>query len=56
MQALGAEHKGPSEGILCQFRRYKEPDLLHQGEMGPFWRKGHIPTIQTQIRKGLLWV
>ena len=45
VQAFGAGEKSLGEGVLCQSRLEKKPNVLFQGEMGPFWGKGHLPTI-----------
>ena len=42
--AQGAESMGPGQRILFQSRLTKEPEVLCQGEVDPFWGEGHLPT------------
>ena len=46
--AHGTRNEGTSQGILHQPRRAKRLDVLCQGEMDPFWEKGHLPTLGAQ--------
>ena len=45
LQTFVAGQKSPSKGVLHKNWREKEPDLLCQGEICAFWRKGHLPTV-----------
>ena len=46
--AHGTRKEGAGQGILRQPRRAEIPDVLCQGEMDPFWEKGHLPTLRAQ--------
>ena len=45
-----------SERVLCEPGRQKEANVLCQGELGAFWRKGPLLTIQAQGRSKLIQI
>ena len=42
----GTRKEGVSQGILLQLGREGRPNVLCQGEMDPFWEKGHLLTLK----------
>ena len=51
--AHGTWKKSISEGVFLQLGQNERPDVLCQGEMSPFWGKGHFPTFGAKTSRRL---